>query len=256
MGNDASQLSISQLEVEKPRRRKRNVLLDDTDVPVAEDEFAKKVEVCNYCIGVAGDEQVADEIWELGNGYVVMEGPCCLHESPTADSMLVSEVRPGVVLVLLKTAEGPEGSLWGLFDPPPASKKLAIGWAELVGAEGKTTGGKLLRKPDLYWEVGGAYRARGGTVMRESAEISSKKVCNLCREDNVEVLDFQVVQDSDSAASKNRPKFRAKVLLWRTREVGWVSPRNEDGLHLLLPLKVEKVQVFGRESVRLGYAGA
>jgi len=165
-------------------------------------------------------------------------------------------------LLLLQTAEGPANTLWGLLEPPPAVPGLlSTGWALLEGPSG--AGGRpqrpLVRKRRHFWEVGAAYRARGGAIMRAGVDLSSDRVGTLERGDMMEVLEFAVLHGATSgedgsaseAAEAVRPKLRAKVLLWKTRSAGWVTPRNNDGLHLLLPLRGQKLEGFGREFVKL-----
>lgn len=226
-------------------RVKRNCLLENTD-PLHEHTFDDTRQQ------QADDEEDADAGWQVGNAYVVTQQPCPLHASPAADATHLGDVKLGVVVVLLKTTGGADRTLWGLLDPPPADKDISAGWALLEGA-GEAGDIKLVRKSG-HWEVGGAYRARGGAIVRKRAELSSEIVCNLVRGDYMEVLDFEVIYETrrkgkDGDKRLQKPRLRAKVLMWKSREIGWVSPRNSDGVHLLLPMKMQKLEVFTREAI-------
>lgn len=186
----------------------------------------------------------ADDAWQVGNRYQLQASACQLREAPQSDSSVVGDLKPSMIVVLLKVAkdEESEGRLWGYLDPPAGSKGPVAGWAILEG-EGCGEGSKLAaRKLDLCWEVGRVYEARKGTVLRAGAEFSSEKLSGMQRGDKVEVLELCVLE----GAVQCKTKLRAKVLVWRTREIGWLSPRSADGVHLLRDFKIHTLEMAGR----------
>jgi len=251
-------------EPEQSRRRKRNCKLEAVVADLEDAEDAK---------AQASEEPDEDEDWLVGSGYAVIGCPCTLYKSPALDAEECGNAKPGSVLVLMKTMEGASKTVWGLLEPSPMAKSISTGWAMLEDPRAAPASGSsrpLVRKPDLFWEVNGAYRARGGAIVRATSDLASERVCNLERGDMLEVLEFAVINEEacggtaspadqkeiekdgeTSPKGRDRPKLRAKVLLWKSREIGWVTPRNNDGVHLLLPLKAHKLEVFGRESCKL-----
>lgn len=78
-------------------------------------------------------------------------------------------------------------------------------------------------------------------------------------DDVVEVLEFDTVErdtvGKDKKVGKDkRLTLRAKVLINKTRSVGWVSTRSADGFNLLRPIKMQKLEVSGRSTFGAGGA--
>jgi len=181
-----------------------------------------------------------DDGWSVGNRCVVKHQHCCLREAPRADATQSGIVKPWMTVVIMKLVED-DGRLWAFVDPPVAEKGgPPPGWAILEGEDCDANSKLCLKKLDLSWEVGRVYKAREGTILRSGMELTSQRVGSLQKDDKAEVLELQMLE------GECKTRLRAKVLIWRTRETGWLSPRSKDGLHLLKRFKVQKLEMSGR----------
>jgi len=181
-----------------------------------------------------------DNGWAVGNRAVVTDEQCYIREGPSADAAPIGVLKPWMTVVLMKLVED-NGRTWAFVDPPITSKKgPSAGWAILEGEACGEHSKLQLRKLDLSWEVGRVYKGREGTILRAGSELNSARLGALKKDDKVEILELQ----TNEGDSKSR--LRAKVLIWRTRETAWISPRSKDGFHLLKRFKVQKLEMCGR----------
>lgn len=222
----------------KPERIERQPgLLEDTD----DHDVQEWSRAWDKACGSESRDPARD--WATGSEFEVIDRCCTMREEPEDAARYTGVLKPGFTVVLLRVAFDDHGAIWGLLNPPANAGWLSEGWAMLEGQAPDGESVLRLRRVSLGWEVGQAYRALEGTIVRQGAEVMSCQLCSLPAESIVEVLEFALVESRG-----RRVRLRAKVLTWTNREVGWISPRSEDGVQLLIPLRGEKLEMWGRDA--------
>lgn len=197
--------------------------------------------------------------WSVGSRYVIQQN-CCLMEVPKKDARQLAELSTGTVVILLRTEElmtGPgQQTLWGLLDPPRlGAGPTTAGWASLEVAGAVVGPQTPLRRRllEATWEVGTSYLVREGTLVRAGVDLSTDLLASLQEGETVEVLALAAYMGPAHMFGMPErltlARLRAKVLTSRARTVGWLSPRNENGHHLLHPVQQSRLLMTGRSTV-------
>merc|ERR1719408_1212250 len=117
------------------------------------------------------------------------------------------------------------------------------GWVQLGGSSGSAPPKLGKQRQRGSWEVGGRYAVLGSPVLRIGKELDSEQLGEVCKNEEVLVVEFALVMLSGEPRLRARVRTDSGHFGWLTVELPWGGP-------LLRPLNLYTKEAVQRPMLR------